>query len=130
LKKLTTIQLFKQIEQLVHQSRKDLYQIANTTLVETNFHIGRMIVEHEQQGKIRADYAQKILPQLSVKSTKALGKGFSVDSFENIRKFYLVYGADYQTYLEKQAISEALPLKLGKAKKRAKIGGDILVNNC
>ena len=56
--KITTIQLFKSIQTLVVQSRQELYVIANITLTETYFHIGRLIVDHEQQGSSRAGYAK------------------------------------------------------------------------
>jgi hypothetical protein len=110
--KLTTIQLFKQIEGLVQQSRKELYHVANTTLVETYFHIGRLIVAYKQQGSSRAAYAKETLQKLSGKLTTSLGKGFSVDKLENMRKFYLVYKEDYTKYINKLQKSEALPRKL------------------
>ena len=104
--KLTTIQLFKNIQSLVEQSRRELYTVANITLTETYFHIGRLIVEYEQLGKSRAGYAKEILITLSVKLTDKLGKGFSVDNLENMRKFYLVYKDDYAKHISKNSIAE------------------------
>ena len=110
--KLTTIQLFKNIQTLVQQSRRELYTIANTTLTETYFHIGRMIVEYEQQGKSRALYAKETLITLSDKLSNAVGKGFSVDNLENMRKFYLLYKEDYAKYISKNQKSEPVARKL------------------
>jgi predicted nuclease of restriction endonuclease-like (RecB) superfamily len=110
--KITTIQLFKNIKTLVEQSKQELYVIANTTLTETYFHIGRLIVEYEQQGSNRAAYAKETLINLSAKLSTALGKGFSVDNLENMRKFYVVYKEDYLKYINKDQISEAVPRKL------------------
>ena len=115
--KLTTIQLFKNIQTLVQQSRRELYTIANTTLTETYFHIGRLIVEYEQQGKSRALYAKETLLTLSDKLSNAVGKGFSVDNLENMRKFYLVYREDYAKYISKNQISEAVPRKFKSSNK-------------
>ncbi len=56
--------------------------------------IGRMIVEHEQQGKERAEYGKHVLKDLSKQLTADFGKGFSVQNLENMRKFYLLYGID------------------------------------
>jgi predicted nuclease of restriction endonuclease-like (RecB) superfamily len=112
MKKVTTIQLFKNIKTLVEQNKQALYAIANTTLTETYFHIGRLIVENEQQGSNRATYAKETLINLSTKLTNALGKGFSVDNLENMRKFYIVYKEDYIKYISKNQKSEALPRKL------------------
>lgn len=67
--------LFVNIKSLIEQSKSFIVQNVNTTLVFTNFHIGRMIVEDEQQGKERAVYAEKTLKNLSKKLTKEFGKG-------------------------------------------------------
>jgi predicted nuclease of restriction endonuclease-like (RecB) superfamily len=113
--KITTIQLFKNIKTLVVQSQQAVYAFANTTITETYFHVGRMIVEHEQQGSARADYAKTTLITLSAKLNAEFGKGYSVDNLENMRKFYLVYKDEYSAFLEKNTISEAVPRKLVKS---------------
>jgi predicted nuclease of restriction endonuclease-like (RecB) superfamily len=97
--KPTTIQLFKNIKTLIEQSRRDLYHVANITLVETYFHVGRMIVEYEQQGSSRAAYAKQTLKKLSEKLTVVLGKGFSTDNLENMRKLYLAYKDEYNKFI-------------------------------
>jgi predicted nuclease of restriction endonuclease-like (RecB) superfamily len=115
--KITTIQLFKNIKTLVEQSKQELYVIANTTLTETYFHIGRLIVEYEQQGSNRAAYAKETLINLSAKLTTELGKGFSVDNLENMRKFYVVYKEDYLKYIGKNQKSEPVVRKLKNVSK-------------
>ena len=110
--KITTIQLFKNIKTLVEQSKQELYIIANTTLTETYFNIGRLIVEHEQQGSARAGYAKETLINLSSRLTAVLGKGFSVDNLENMRKFYVVYKDDYSKFITKNKISGPVTRKL------------------
>ena len=115
--KITTIQLFKNIKSLVEQSKQELYVIANTTLTETYFHIGRLIVEYEQQGSTRAAYAKETLINLSVKLNTSLGKGFSVDNLENMRKFYVVYKDDYLKYINKNQISEPVARKFKSSNK-------------
>jgi predicted nuclease of restriction endonuclease-like (RecB) superfamily len=115
--KITTIQLFKNIQSLVEQSRQELYAIVNTTLTETYFHTGRLIVEYEQQGSNRAAYAKETLINLSVKLTAVLGKGFSVDNLENMRKFYAVYKDDYLKHISKNQKSEPVVRKLKNVSK-------------
>jgi predicted nuclease of restriction endonuclease-like (RecB) superfamily len=114
--KITSIQLFKNIKTLVVQSQQAVYSFANTTIAETNFHVGRMIVEHEQQGSARADYAKNILITLSEKLNKEFGKGYSVDTLENMRKFYLIYKDEYFLFIEKNSISETASRKLNTTK--------------
>jgi predicted nuclease of restriction endonuclease-like (RecB) superfamily len=119
--KITTVQLFKNIKTLVEQSKRDLYVIANTTLTETYFHVGRLIVEHEQQGSNRAGYAKETLIKLSTKLTGTLGKGFSVDNLENMRTFYVVYKEDYLKHISKNVKSETVSRKLKKGTKSATV---------
>ena len=83
--------LVKNIKTLVEQARQNIVRNVNSTMVLTNFLIGKLIIEHEQQGKIRAQYASETLKQLSVQLTEDLGKGYSVDNLENMRRFYLSY---------------------------------------
>ena len=113
----TTIQLFKNIRLLVEQSKKELFTVANTTLTETYFHVGRLIVEYEQHGSNRASYAKETLLKLSQKLSAALGKGFSVDNLENMRKFYLAYKDEYNKHLVSFQKSETLSRKLPSPKK-------------
>ena len=90
--KLTSSRLlFLSIKQLIQQAQTQVVQNVNSTMVFTYFHIGRMIVEYEQNGKIRADYAKETLKILSDKLTYQFGKGYSIDNLERIRKFYLIY---------------------------------------
>ena len=83
--------LFLSIKELIQQSQRQVVQNVNSTMVFTYFEIGRMIVEHEQNGKMRADYAKETLKILSDKLTYQFGKGYSIDNLERIRKFYLIY---------------------------------------
>lgn len=111
------VSLFTTVRSLIQQSKEQLYYTVNTTLVETYFHIGRLIIEHEQLGKKRAGYASGTLKSLSVRLTKAFGKGFSVDNLENMRNFYLEYHILYNTFLSKFQKSETLSRKLPSGSK-------------
>jgi hypothetical protein len=53
--------------------------------------IGRRIVEAEQQGKRRAGYGEQLIARLSSDLTAQLGRGFSVDNLEHMRRFFLEY---------------------------------------
>lgn len=83
--------LYNQISDLViNNKNKMAYQI-NNTLVETNFMIGKIIVENEQNGNIRAEYGKEILMKLSKKLTNKFGSGFSLSGLYNMRLFYNKY---------------------------------------
>lgn len=83
--------LYSKIEELLSNSRNEIYKQVNRTMVYTYFEIGRLIVEHEQGGKKRASYGKGILKSISKRLSKDFGRGFSIDNLENMRKFYLTY---------------------------------------
>jgi len=82
---------YKQVADLLVAARKHAKRQLDNTIVITNYEIGRMIVEREQQGQKRAQYGAKLIKGLSEYLTDKHGKGFSVVNLKNIRKFYLVY---------------------------------------
>ena len=83
--------IYNQISNVITENKaKMVYQI-NNTLIETNFMIGKIIVENEQNGNIRADYGKDILKKLSKKLTNKVGTGFSSSGLYNMRLFYIRY---------------------------------------
>lgn len=83
--------LYRAIKSLIEQSKTQVVQNVNSTIIFTYFRIGKMIIEDEQSGISRAEYADKTLKQLSIDLTKDYGKGFSHRNLEYFRKFYLTY---------------------------------------
>lgn len=83
--------LFKEIEDIITTNKtKVAYQI-NNTLVETYFSIGKVIVENEQNGNIRAEYGKEVLLKLSKKLRDKYGSGYSRSGLQNMRLFYIRY---------------------------------------
>jgi DUF1016 N-terminal domain len=107
--KLRSNNLYLSIKALIEQSKSQIVRNVNTTIVLTYFEIGKMIVEDEQSGASRAEYAEKTLKQLSVDLTRDYGKGFSHRNLEYFRKFYLTYSV---------RISQTLPAKSRKLTKK------------
>ena len=83
--------LYDSIKSLIEESKAQIVRKVNTTIILTYFKIGRMIVQDEQAGKSRAEYADQTLKQLSIDLTRDFGKGFSHRNLEYFRKFYLNY---------------------------------------
>jgi len=83
--------LLIEVRSLILSARKSASRNINTIQVITNFRIGRLIVEHEQKGKKRAEYGGKVLSELSSRLTVEFGRGFSQSNLEYMRKFYLIY---------------------------------------
>ncbi len=80
--------LVSEIKQLLSDARNNIAKTVNTTMVITNWHIGRYIVEYEQGGKKRAEYGTELLKRLSEDLTKEFGRGFSWRSLYNMKEFY------------------------------------------
>ncbi|AQX84865.1 DUF1016 family protein [Elizabethkingia bruuniana] len=80
-----------EIRNILAQARMKAYQSVNSAMVEAYWHIGKRIVEEEQNGKERAEYGEALLKNLSVALTKEFGKGFSSSNLRNFRQFYLTY---------------------------------------
>lgn len=83
--------LYNKISSILEESRKFVATTVNTAMVQTYFEIGRLIVEEEQHGNIRAEYGKETLKNLSIKLTTNYGKGFSVTNLKQMRDFYLTY---------------------------------------
>ncbi len=87
----TNHQLLSDIRHIIEQARQRVYQTVNSEMVQAYWHIGRLIVEDEQQGQQRATYGKQQLQQLSEQLTREFGKGFDASNLRNMRSFYLCF---------------------------------------
>lgn len=101
---------FHQIVSLLQEARLQVVRTVNHTMVYTYFNIGKMIVEEEQNGKERAEYGKQLLKGLSQRLTEEFGKGFSVETLEKIRRFYITYSksSTLSTNSDPEQISESV----------------------
>ncbi len=83
--------LYSAIAAVIQQARQQVKQAVNQQMVQAYWHIGRLIVEKEQQGQERAEYGKQQLEQLSRQLGKQFGKGFDARNLRNMRAFYLQY---------------------------------------
>lgn len=96
-----TNSMMNEIRELLLNARQRVAVQVNTELLSTYWNIGRIIVEHEQENKERADYGKQALKKLSQELTNEFGKGFSVSNIQFMRRFY-------QTYQIQQTVSVKL----------------------
>jgi len=89
--KLKNVGFFENVAKIIEKARTFVGRTADLTMCITYFEIGRMIVEEEQGGNERAAYGKNLLKELSVYLNGRVGKGFSVPTLTNARKFYKVY---------------------------------------
>ena len=83
--------LYIAIASVIQQARQQVKQAINQQMVQVYWHIGRLIVEQEQQGLERAEYGKQQLNQLSKQLQNDFGKGFDVTNLRNMRQFYLTF---------------------------------------
>jgi hypothetical protein len=81
------IEAFKHID----NARQHIQNVVDTEMVKAYWLIGRDIIEEEQNGNERAEYGVFLLKSLSEKLITQYGKGFSVSTLKDIRRFYLIY---------------------------------------
>ena len=88
--------IINEIKDVIINSRNKIAYEVNNTMVLAYWNVGRIIVENEQNGNIKAEYGRQILKELSKELRKILGSGFSVSNLQYMRKFYITY-PKYQT---------------------------------
>lgn len=103
-KQLTNSHLFDRIADLIESSRKKVASTINLTMVYTYFEIGRMIIDDEQQGSLRAEYAKSVLKELSANLSDKFGRGFSERNLRNMRQFFITYA---QTQIQQKPSAES-----------------------
>jgi predicted nuclease of restriction endonuclease-like (RecB) superfamily len=88
---LSLEEIAERIKQLIHEARFAVSRVVNDKLLLTYWDIGRLIVEHEQDGNLKAQYGTRLLGELSKKLTREMGRGFSRSNLQNMRNFYIAY---------------------------------------
>lgn len=83
--------LLEKIRLVVENARAHVNQTVNSTMVNAYWQIGRLIVENEQKGEVRAGYGKALLKQLSEFLTVEFGKGFDTSNLRNMRSFYTCF---------------------------------------
>ena len=86
---------FENLIELCRRTHEETHRSAaravDRSLVARNWLFGHYIVEYEQHGADRAEYGAQTLRRLSAALKAKIGRGFSMDSLEQMRRFYLRY---------------------------------------
>ncbi|TAN78464.1 MAG: DUF1016 family protein [Gallionella sp.] len=108
-----TPELLADIRLLLNHAQRNVAQAVNSAMVQTYWHIGRTIIEHEQSGNTRAEYGKQQLAYLSANLGKEFGKGFDITNLRNMRRFY-------QTFPIRETLSLELSWSVGTIKTGAR----------
>lgn len=83
--------VYPRIQNILKKARENAYKAINFAMVDAYWHIGKTIVEEEQQGKERAEYGKELIQDLSIKLTDDFGKGFDPRNLWYMKQFYLAF---------------------------------------
>lgn len=83
--------LFENVKSIIADTQRAVVRNINQAMILAYFQIGKMIVEDEQQGNKRAEYAKETISRLSQELNNEFGKGYSISNLEYMRVFYLTY---------------------------------------
>lgn len=86
--------LFHRAGKHIDQAREHIRHTIDIDMVKAYWLIGQEIVEEEQFGNERSGYGKAVLKGLSARLQNKYSKGFSVDTLEKARKFYLKFQID------------------------------------
>lgn len=83
--------LYQGVRDLLLTAKTHVRQTVNTAMVQTYWHIGRLIVEDGQGGAHRAVYGKQVLPELAKRLSAEFGEGFRLSNLRSFRQFYLTF---------------------------------------
>ena len=79
------------IKHIIEQSREQAYASINTLMIQSNWLVGRRIVEEEQGGAARAEYGKALLKNLATELMPLYGNSYSARRLQDYRQFYLYF---------------------------------------
>ena len=85
------VKMINEIKEIILNSRQKISYEVNNEMLIAYWNVGRIIVENEQNGNVKAEYGKQVIKELSKELRKILGSGFSVSNLFNMRKFYITF---------------------------------------
>ena len=79
------------IRRIINDARANAVRSVDFCRVQMYWHLGKRILEEEQQGKARADYGTYLIRNLAKAIEPEYGSGFGVRQLERARLFYRTY---------------------------------------
>ena len=74
---------------IINNGRKRVIEAIYNESTNSYYKLGELIVKDEQQGKYKAGYGKKVIENLSKNLTLKYGRGFSVSTLWDCKKFYI-----------------------------------------
>lgn len=80
--------LYQDAISIIDLGRKKTVEAIYNESTKSYYMLGKLIVEDEQDGSLKAEYGKKTIATLSKRLTIRYGKGFSVSTLKDCRQFY------------------------------------------
>lgn len=105
---LEELRFAEDLRGIVRSNLQKVYSAINFGQVNTNWNIGRRIVEEEQHGQTRAEYGKRVIAIASQALIEEFGKGYSQTNCKSYRKFYI----EFQKFAIGQTLSAQSPKQI------------------
>ena len=99
-----TNDIFKDIQNIIEQSRKYAYQAVNVAMVQRNWLLGKRIADEELHGENRANYGKEVIKRVANHLTELYGKGFTSSNLYQFVQFYKFFPNIFHTACVKSSI--------------------------
>lgn len=83
--------LLEAVKQVVIEAKRTASLSNNSILLHMYWRIGKLIVEDEQQGEVKAGYGKGVLKNLATHLTMEFGKGLDERNLNNMRAFFIAF---------------------------------------
>ncbi len=84
-------ELIHQIHSIIANAKNRAIRSVDTERVLMYWQIGKVILEEEQEGKVRAGYGEFLIKSLAQSLQPQFGSGFSIRQLEMCRQFYRIF---------------------------------------
>ncbi|WP_051349460.1 PDDEXK nuclease domain-containing protein [Chryseobacterium gregarium] len=84
-------ELYSSIAKIIIDAKTQVYRNSNTILLKMYWEIGKLIIEDEQDGELRAKYGKSVLKNLAAQLSLEFGKGFNDRNLNNMRAFFIAF---------------------------------------
>jgi len=119
--------LHRAIRGILGGARLRAAQAVDQAMVQAYWQVGRLIVEHEQQGRRRAAYGETVLADLSRRLTAEYGSGFDATNLRKMRQFYQLFAIRDAVRLESDPASARRSARIRDAVRRESVAERPLV---
>lgn len=104
LKTSNTDDIFKDVQNIIENTRNYAYQAVNMAMVQRNWLLGKRIADEELQGENRAEYGKEIIKKLADYLTHLYGKGFTKSNLYQFVQFYKYFPQIFHAVSGKSAL--------------------------